>query len=167
MRMPVMDGLEAARQIRRQEAQTGASPTKIIAITAAVFEEERASILAAGCDAVVSKPASESVVLQTLVEQLGVHYVYEEPQTQRAQVEQSVNAIALVRERLRMMPLAWQVQLNRAARSANESVIFELVNAMPDAEWALREAIAHLVDTFQLEVLIHLTPHAYESDESE
>jgi CheY-like chemotaxis protein len=43
IRMPVLDGLEATRQIR---ALPDGQKTAIIAVTASVFEEERAEVLA-------------------------------------------------------------------------------------------------------------------------
>lgn len=76
MRMPVMDGLEATRQIKRQQAAEGA-PTKIIALTAQAFEEERQAVFAAGCDGFVRKPIHEAALFGTIAENLGVTYIYQ------------------------------------------------------------------------------------------
>ena len=53
--LPVMDGLEATKQIRR-EPQTQNIP--IIALTAHAFLEDREKCLAAGCNAYDSKPVN-------------------------------------------------------------------------------------------------------------
>lgn len=55
LRMPVMDGWEATRQLR---AIPELSHIPIIALTAVSTSEERQLIFAAGCDAIVSKPVN-------------------------------------------------------------------------------------------------------------
>lgn len=55
IQMPVMDGCEAARQIRAS-GHASARQVPIIAITANAFEEDVAAVLAAGMDAHIGKP---------------------------------------------------------------------------------------------------------------
>jgi CheY-like chemotaxis protein len=88
MRMPVMDGYTATHQIRRAEANRSATAdsvadsvlgrSKIIAVTASAFEDEKASILAAGCDDVIHKPFRRKWIFDKLVEHLGVQFQYGE-----------------------------------------------------------------------------------------
>lgn len=54
MHMPVMDGIEATRQIRAQETNR----TPLIALTADVLRHSKDAFLAAGADTVVPKPIS-------------------------------------------------------------------------------------------------------------
>lgn len=54
IRMPVMDGYEASRQIRKQER--GKKHTSIIAITANVLEGEKQRCFDAGMDDYLGKP---------------------------------------------------------------------------------------------------------------
>ncbi len=56
VQMPVLDGLEATRMIRREEAAGGRSPVPVVALTAHAFEEDEQRCLAAGMNSYVSKP---------------------------------------------------------------------------------------------------------------
>jgi signal transduction histidine kinase/ligand-binding sensor domain-containing protein/ActR/RegA family two-component response regulator len=75
IRMPVMDGLEATRQIKATDA---GALTRIIALTAHALEEERREILGAGCDDVIRKPYEYIQIFDALTKHLGVGFVYEE-----------------------------------------------------------------------------------------
>ena len=54
--LPVMDGLEATRQIRAKEAAGSGSRVPILALTANARKEDIAECLAAGMDGHLSKP---------------------------------------------------------------------------------------------------------------
>jgi two-component system sensor histidine kinase/response regulator len=74
IRMPGMDGFEATRRIKSSEQ---GQQTVIIALTASAFEEDRARILAAGCDDFVRKPFRDSDIFEHMAKHLGVQYQYE------------------------------------------------------------------------------------------
>ncbi|MCU0570819.1 MAG: ATP-binding protein, partial [Oculatellaceae cyanobacterium Prado106] len=78
MRMPVMNGYEATRQIKEfQIEQHPLEPkTVIIAVTASTFSHERAAVLTAGCDDFIAKPFTEGIIFAKLAEHLGVRYIY-------------------------------------------------------------------------------------------
>ncbi|MEB3355651.1 MAG: response regulator [Synechococcales bacterium] len=83
IRMPVMDGYEATRQIRAMtegQPATAPPPPKIIALTANAFEDERQVAIAAGCDGFIRKPIQEAEFFASIAEQLGVRYRYSDPQ---------------------------------------------------------------------------------------
>ncbi|WP_051694059.1 ATP-binding protein [Desulfohalovibrio reitneri] len=69
IQMPVMDGYEATRAIRRHEDERGLPPTPIVALTAHAFESDRDHCLRAGCTAFLAKPVRKKQLLET-VEQL-------------------------------------------------------------------------------------------------
>ena len=65
MKMPVMDGCEAARAIRALD-RPDAREVPIVAVTANAFAEDVAATTAAGMDAHVSKPIDFTVLCRTL-----------------------------------------------------------------------------------------------------
>jgi signal transduction histidine kinase/streptogramin lyase/DNA-binding NarL/FixJ family response regulator len=93
VRMPVMDGLAATRQIKATDA---GAQTKIVAVTAHALEEERREILAAGCDDFIRKPYRETDLHDALARHLGIRFIYEvEPST--ADIAPRLNAADLAR----------------------------------------------------------------------
>jgi len=66
IRMPVMDGYEAARRIRQFEADAGRNRTPIIALTASVLDDAVHRTFEAGCDAHVSKPVKKATLLEAI-----------------------------------------------------------------------------------------------------
>ena len=65
MQMPLMDGCEAARQIRTMD-RPDAADVPIIAVTANAFSEDVSATIAAGMNAHISKPISAAALQQTL-----------------------------------------------------------------------------------------------------
>ena len=78
IRMPVMSGLEATRQIRGKKF---GSETKIVALTAHALEDERIEILQSGCDDFIRKPYRDFEIYTALSIQLGIRFVYAEKET--------------------------------------------------------------------------------------
>jgi len=66
VQMPGMDGLEAARRIRSAEAQAGAPPTPILALTANAQADDRTACLAAGMDGLLVKPLDRERLREAL-----------------------------------------------------------------------------------------------------
>lgn len=54
--MPIHDGLDVTRRIRTAEAQEGSDRVRIVALTAYAFKDDHDRCLAAGMDAVATKP---------------------------------------------------------------------------------------------------------------
>ena len=64
MQMPLMNGIEATRAIRRLPAAAG---LPILAMTANAFNEDRARCLEAGMDDHIGKPVAPPVLYATLL----------------------------------------------------------------------------------------------------
>ncbi|MFT7309664.1 MAG: CheY-like chemotaxis protein, partial [Paracoccaceae bacterium] len=66
MSMPIMDGLEATRQIRELEARQGGPAIPIIALTANAYEADRKRCLDAGMNGYLTKPFRKMALLQEI-----------------------------------------------------------------------------------------------------
>lgn len=80
--MPVMDGLEAVRQIRRLPEF---AHTLVIMISASVFETNRQECLYAGSDAFLAKPVSQEELFEILRTHLALEWVYDAASSDRAE----------------------------------------------------------------------------------
>ena len=67
MRMPVMNGVDAARMIRTDSLNTA---TPILAMTANAFDEDREACIAAGMNGHISKPVDPDKLYETLLKWL-------------------------------------------------------------------------------------------------
>ncbi len=68
LQMPVMDGLAATREIRRQEVEVGRRATPIIAVSAHALDVAREESLQAGCTAFLAKPLRRARLLDVLTD---------------------------------------------------------------------------------------------------
>jgi PAS domain S-box-containing protein len=163
MRMPVMDGYEATKQIK---AHLKGQATVIIALTASAFDEERSVILSAGCDDFVAKPFREQVILEKMAKYLGVRYVYdrETSLSSDAVAGGDVSAptvtaplpVALNASFFEAMPPQWVDELYEAADSVDNEEIFRLLLSIPAVDAGYRSAIADLVHNFRCDRIIDL-----------
>ncbi|MBD1913368.1 MULTISPECIES: PAS domain S-box protein [unclassified Leptolyngbya] len=169
IRMPVMDGYEATRQIRGLEAVQGCDrPTTIIALTGSAFEEERQVAIAHGCDDFVRKPVTAAIIFEKLTQYLGVHYTYASPNDIP---DNALHVLApsptLATTLLTTMPLAWIEQLHQAALQVNAKKIRTLIQEIPADYQDLTQQLTYLIEHFRFEDILKLTQgsHAnYSSD---
>ncbi|OKH40059.1 hypothetical protein NIES2119_03675 [[Phormidium ambiguum] IAM M-71] len=159
MRMPIMDGYEATKQIKalqQQRLSMGNVPeTIIIALTASAFEEEQSNIFSSGCDDLVRKPFQESELFAKMAQYLGVRYIYadaNQPNSLNLKPTKKLQA-----EDLKVMPMEWIAQLNQAALCVNDDLILQLVKQIPQTEAALADSITNLVHNFRLDLILELT----------
>lgn len=166
IQMPVMNGYQAAQYIK---AQPQGQQTIIIALSASAFEEERATILAAGCDDFISKPIREEVILSKIAQYLGVRYRYE---ANEVSDRTSVNALTanqpqtvsdegylLNTESLMGMPAEWIAQLYQAANQVNNPLILQLLEQIPEEQRLLATTLQNWVYNFRCDKIIALVEH--------
>ena len=68
--MPVMDGFDAIRNIRRWESENSRPSCPILVLTAQRTEEDEAASMDAGADGFLSKPTSRDILINAIHKQL-------------------------------------------------------------------------------------------------
>ena len=105
IRMPVLDGVEAARHIQEEY---GASRPKLVAISASTLFHEQQRYLDAGFDAFISKPFRAGRVYEILSDLLGVEYAYSDV-GEEEQSEMDLSKVSLSEDLLRRMREAAEI----------------------------------------------------------
>ncbi|MEG4503145.1 response regulator [Microcoleus sp. F6_B4] len=169
IQMPVMDGFEATRQIRSQESlvmrhsssadtreeipQENTPRTRIIALTAYAFEDDRTASLQVGCDDCITKPFTEDTLFDKIAHHLGVRYCWAE-QVPR---ESSASPPKIFTPALKTMPTKWIAEVHEAALDLSDNKLYQLIAQIPKDRQDFIEAMTSLVDNFQLEAIATLT----------
>jgi two-component system, sensor histidine kinase and response regulator len=153
MRMPIMSGQEATQQIRQLEKQCidwETIPTKVLALTASAFIEQREEVITAGCDDFISKPFKTQEIFEKIAQYLGVEYLYEE--SSKPAVEPAISKLDAIfnADLLQAMSPAWIERLHLVASQGNDLEILKLVQEIPAEFAGAVKALKTLAENFQL-----------------
>lgn len=155
IKMPVMDGRAATRYIK---THLGDRQTKIFAVTASTFEQEKEELLNNGCDDFIPKPFRNQMVLDRLAKHLKLTYTYASASTTiQAPATPAIDPIELDRDVLMIMPQEWIAELHQAAKKLNSKRVKELLQEIPESEAALSLSLNQLVKSFRFDRLVELT----------
>lgn len=152
MRMPLMGGHEATQQIRLLEKQTIRNPvTKVLALTASAFAEQRDEMLLAGCDDFIGKPFKVQEIFEKITEHLQVEYLYEETSVSVSEQSLQQPPQGLDADLLQVMPSSWIERLHLAASQGTDLEILKLTKEIPEEFAVLAKIVENLADNFQFE----------------
>jgi len=157
MRMPVMSGYEATRQIK---ATPKGQATVIIAVTGSAFEEDRAEILKVGCDDFISKPFRAEVIFTKLAEHLNVQYIYAERSVDAnppVELHSVMSNSVLQPYTLEVMSKEWIARLRQAAIEGRDRQVLELIQQIPEVYSDLAQTLREQVYQFNFQEIIALT----------
>jgi signal transduction histidine kinase/DNA-binding NarL/FixJ family response regulator len=161
MRMPMMDGYEATKQIRLQERnrkdeqakiQTGQT-TAIVAVTAHTLEKERTTALRVGCDDFIHKPFREADIFDTLHKHIGVRFVYAESTATSSETKVEI----LTPEAIAALPPDLVANLRQAIYNLDVELMQTLIAQISELNQPLATAIASLAKDFKYRQLLDLT----------
>jgi predicted ATPase/signal transduction histidine kinase/DNA-binding NarL/FixJ family response regulator len=157
MRMPVMDGYEATKQIK---STTKGHATAVIALTASILEEERAVVLSAGCDDFLRKPFREADIFETMHKHIGVRYVYEEEIQRNSSITEDGAYNVLTPAALAALPREWIVNLQQALPQGDLDLITIIIEQIYTQNAPLANAISSCIDNFEYDKILSLITEA-------
>jgi PAS domain S-box-containing protein len=163
IRMPVLDGYEATKQIRAMEPEQASI---IIALTAQASQSDRTLALAAGCNDYISKPFREETLFLKLREYLGLEYLYAESETSSNSPSMSSPAMntddlaSFDANRLAQLPPDWLDTLEDLALCCNDRAIVDLANQLSPEFDTFKMQLLDLANRFEFEQIVHLIHYA-------
>jgi DNA-binding response OmpR family regulator len=141
LHLPVMGGIEAAREIRTLQ---GGRKVKIVALTASVFGHQQSEVLASGLDDFVRKPYRREMIFACLARHLGVRYLYRD--TPRASPPHPVPA--LQPEALAVLPHRLRRELAEALVRLEPGPIAEAIGRVSEQDAHLGGVLARAAERF-------------------
>jgi two-component system, sensor histidine kinase and response regulator len=166
MRMPIMDGYEATKEIKKREQQKGekvcqSMPTRIIALTANAFAEQRQTIIQIGCDDFINKPFRDDFLLEKIQQYLKVKYIYQEVNNSTVDdiydQNQSILSDSEVIKILAQLSGEWVKQLHNLAASCSDDLIIDFLEQIPSEKALIKDFLHELAQNFQFEKIMELT----------
>jgi signal transduction histidine kinase/CheY-like chemotaxis protein len=156
MQMPVMSGYEATRKIKATiEAQIMA--TKIIAVTASAFDDEKEKVLASGCDEFLRKPYRETEIFDIMNRHLGMRYQYEQTQFAEAKTQPATTQKQkLSPTDLANLPTALLEELHQALIDLNIVQITAVIKKIQKQDAQIANNLKALTDNFEYDKLLAL-----------
>ncbi len=153
IRMPIMDGFEATRRIKKMD--TPFSPV-IIALTATVFAHTRAEMLRVGCDDVISKPFLRDELLQMPQKYLGVRYLYEGEGNIQPIVTVERTDTAVLKAKVAILAPQLRTAIKESATQADFVALYQCIRQIRLDDAELADALTKIVDEFDYDTILSM-----------
>ena len=153
MRMPVMDGYESTSTIRKIDIAV-----PIIALTASAFEDQRLSIIKAGCNELVHKPYRHDEIFDTLKKYLDLDYIYEE-------VTVDNKKTLLNAEMISKLPVELLNSLKTDLINLEPDKIIQQITIIKNTDPVIAKAMIDLAENYEYDVLLKLVEEGSKNEQ--
>ncbi len=143
IRMPVMNGYEATREIK---SEPKGKETKIIALTASSLKEGNTMARAAGCDDYYQKPFKEKEIFEAMHHHIGVEYLYEDIEEVASKVDSEE---ILTPKALKIVPVELLTKLEGLSVQANIMEVDKVIAEINSYSEGVARALTDLADGFE------------------
>ena len=150
--MPVMDGKEAMKRIRKLP---GGKKTLIFAITASVLKDEEKEVMESGADVFIRKPISEQNLFLEIKNNSDVEFVYAK-ETKILDRQVPGHTFNLSRESFSKLPADLVGKISRAIKLGKHDEINELLSKVSGYDAKLADGLRELVGNFEYDKIIAL-----------
>jgi PAS domain S-box-containing protein len=147
-RMPVMDGMEATRQIRRIK---GGDKVKIVAVTASAFKEQERELLEAGMDDQIHKPFLFREIYECLAQQLGVRFTYRTESKTPADEQKRLTPQLMLKVKAEQ-----REALRVAIKSLDSESINAVINRIASVDLELGQTLSRLANMFDYPTILNV-----------
>jgi signal transduction histidine kinase/DNA-binding NarL/FixJ family response regulator len=157
IRMPGMDGAEAARRIRASPA--GKVPI-IIALSASALTEDQHAVLHDGMDDFISKPCREDELLDKIQTHLGLAYLYAGAETLAEPLPGF--AAGLDAEPSAALPQELVDELGQAVRNGEKDRLDELIRNITGRDASFGRTLQQLAEQYDYDALTQLLEEVHQ-----
>ena len=149
--MPVMDGLQASREIR---ALPGGDKSIIVALTANAFKEQKQQVFQAGMDDFISKPFQTHEVFECMAKHLGLQFedTLEHEETEAKEASDS----SLTAEAFNQLPVLLVNQLYLAATQLDVELSSAVIEQIEKIDASVANELSGLLNHFNFNRIIEL-----------
>ncbi len=144
-RMPVMDGMEATKTIRRL---SDGQQVKIVAVTASAFMEQREEMFEIGMDDFVRKPYRANEIYECLAKHLGAKFIYE-----GLSIDEELPG-TLTPDMFLMLPEALRNEMKEALESLESERIAAVIKQVGLHDQTLQKILTQLTDNFDYPAIL-------------
>jgi CheY-like chemotaxis protein len=161
IRMPIMDGYAATATIRSEMRKTDSGvDTKIIAITASAFEEDRLKVIEHGGNDFVRKPFRESDIFEIINKHLGVTYVFEQEEDVIPPSRPGYHRDDILTAAFKVLPEELLSRLKEATELSDAGLIDQVISEISTKDAQLAGVLLKLAGNFAYDKILALMPAA-------
>jgi len=146
--MPVMDGIDATKIIRKNEK---GKDVPIIAVTSSVFEKEKNEIMNSGVNGYLARPFKEKQLFEVIAQCIDIEYIYE-----NEELNSTINKNKFDVQLMKELQQDLVEKMREATINGDSDKLLELIDEVLKSSPELGEELRVLANDYKYEELLIL-----------